>query len=484
MILNEYIEKGGQKLRLGYTTGSCAAAAAKAAAFMLLTGEKIPGVRVRTPKGIDLLLEVEDIRWEGVSPESPDVQAGIGTFPEIPCIYAYVSTDSPESAVFADKTAAETLLKAVSCAIRKDSGDDPDVTNGALIYARVSPSATPGIRIDGGEGVGRVTRPGLDQPVGAAAINSTPRAMIARAVREAVDELAEKARGQVLRRELAEKARGQVLRKEPAGKIPPGFDVTISVPAGRELAAKTFNPKLGIVGGISILGTTGIVEPMSEQALLDTIRTEISVRAREGWPILPAAPGNYGKQFFLDAYGFSLDTAVTSSNFICDTVKMAEDAGFTRMLFVGHIGKLVKVAGGIRNTHSQYGDRRMEILADIAEAVMKGAAPAGDIVEKGNTGEPPGTPADESAPETEIPIRSVLADCVSTDEAVRILRARGLAEPVLAEMTRRIQAVMQEWAGGRMQVEVIVFSNVHGELGRTQDAAAFMEELKSEKNAR
>lgn len=434
MRLDSYVEKGGQKLRRGYTTGSCAAAAAKAAARMLVTGEKLSYVRLLTPKGIELLLELEDIHCDEAS---------------------------------------------VLCAVRKDSGDDPDVTNGALVYACVAWSDQPGISIDGGEGVGRVTRPGLDQPVGTAAINSTPRAMIAQAVREAVSECFPGAL-QELSKERLDMQKRDLTREDtrPGRARCVGLSVTISVPEGRALAEKTFNPKLGIVGGISILGTTGIVEPMSEQALLDTIRTEISVRARERWPILPAAPGNYGKQFFLDAYGFSLDTAVTSSNFICDTVKMAAVAGFTRMLFVGHIGKLVKVAGGIRNTHSQYGDHRMEILADIAEAVMQGAAPTGGTVEKGNTGENPGAPADGSVPKTEMPVRSLLADCVSTDEAVRILQARGLAEPVLAEMTRCIQEVMQDWAGGRMQVEIIVFSNVHGELGRTPDAAAYIEELK------
>ena len=137
------------------------------------------------------------------------------------------------------------------------------------------------------------------------------------------------------------------------------------------MAAKTFNPKLGIVGGISILGTSGIVEPMSDRALLDTIRVEVRVLREEGLTILPAAPGNYGKNFFHEKYGFSLDAAVTTSNFIYDAVLMAAEAGFEQMLFVGHIGKLVKVAGGIRNTHSQYGDHRMEILLDIAKNVLE-----------------------------------------------------------------------------------------------------------------
>ena len=396
MEWNAYIEKGGQKLRLGYTTGSCAAAAAKAAVMMLLTGERVSAVRLKTPRGPELYLDIEDVR------------------------------SSPS---------------AVSCGVRKDSGDDPDVTNHALICAEAAFSDLPGVRIDGGEGVGRVTKPGLDQSVGNAAINSTPRRMIEEAVWEAVRE---------------------------SGRCPDprGFDVIISVPQGRELAARTFNPKLGIVGGISILGTSGIVEPMSERALLDTIRVEISVKRREGLTVLPAAPGSYGKSFFMDRYGFSLDTAVTSSNFVCDTVQMAAEAGFAGMLFVGHIGKLVKVAGGIRNTHSQYGDHRMEILTQIARDVTAG---------RGGDPHGAGSLAEEAA--------EALSDCVTTDEAVRILRESGLDKEVLAEMTRRIQAVMQSWADGKMRVEVLVFSNVYGELGRTEGAEEFLQILRRETRA-
>ena len=417
MELNEYIEKGGQKLRLGYTTGSCAAAAAKAAALMLLTGQRVLQVQLKTPKGLDLILEIEDI-----------------------CFW------NEKNAV------SNSCPHAVSCAVRKDSGDDPDITNHALIYAKAARSDIPGIRIDGGEGVGRVTKPGLDQPVGNAAINSTPRRMI----REAVLEILESRLSEASLQKTDSSDFASDQNRDPAQGIPRGLDITISVPQGRELAAKTFNPKLGIEGGISILGTSGIVEPMSDQALLDTIRVEIRVRKEEGLTILPAAPGNYGKNFFLEKYGFSLDTSVTASNFIYDTVKMAADAGFTKMLFVGHIGKLVKVAGGIRNTHSQYGDHRMEILTEIADS----------FIDKNSS--------------DYIGLRTALADCVMTDEAIRILKEYGIAEEVLSEMTRRIQAVMQEWAQGKMQVQVVVFSNVHGELGRTEKALDYMRILQEQ----
>ena len=392
MTMDRYVIKDDKKLRYGYTTGSCAAGAAKAAALMLVTGEEVNHVRLMTPKGFELLLEIEEI------------------------------------------TRSES---AVSCAVKKDSGDDPDVTNGTLVYAEVRCQDEPGITIDGGIGVGRVTKPGLDQPVGNAAINSTPRRMIAEAVREAAAE---------------------------AGKEKRGFAVTISIPDGVQLAQKTFNPKLGIVGGISVLGTTGIVEPMSDDALTATIETEISVRKGENFPILPMAPGNYGQSFMMDTYGFPLDISVATSNFIADSIGMAVKAGFKRILFVGHIGKLVKVAGGVRNTHSKYGDRRMEIMTAIAK----------DHV-----------PAEPMAA-----IASQLEDCVSTDEAVRILReesrnCRGKETDtgfdvgaVLNDMTLRVRNQMEEWAGGMASIEVVIFSNVYGELGKTSGAEAYMDELK------
>ena len=169
--MEEYLVKDGKRLRLGYTTGSCAAAAAKAAAWMLLTGRKKDTIRLQTPKGIELNLDVLNIQ----------------------------------------RSADE-----VRCAIRKDSGDDPDVTRGTLIFAAVRKSATPGVTIDGGEGVGRVTKPGLDQPVGAAAINSVPRKMIEENVREVCALVG----------------------------YDGGLDVTISAPEGEALAKKTFNPRL------------------------------------------------------------------------------------------------------------------------------------------------------------------------------------------------------------------------------------------------
>ena len=213
-----------KKMRTGYTTGSCAAAAAKAAVCMLLSGEVIQQVRLMTPKGVELDLEVEQIQRR---------QHG------------------------------------VRCAVRKDSGDDPDVTNGIYVYAEVRKEPEPGIYLDGGEGIGRITKKGLEQPVGAAAINRVPRQMILEAVKE------------------------QSIRYGYQG----GLSVIISAPEGKKLAAKTFNPRLGIENGISILGTSGIVEPMSEKALTDTIFLEMKMLKENGIDRCCVVPGNYGRDF-------------------------------------------------------------------------------------------------------------------------------------------------------------------------------------------
>lgn len=292
-IEDHFVQKDGKKLRFGYTTGTCAAAAAKAATVLLLTGDAPESVRIETPKGIALDLAVlEPVKGEGFA----------------------------------------------SCAIQKDSGDDPDVTNGVLVYARVAFSSAPGITIDGGEGVGRVTKPGLKQRVGEAAINPVPRDMIRRAVEQAAQD-----------RECRT-----------------GLSVIVSIPEGVALAKKTFNPRLGIEGGISILGTSGIVEPMSEDALIDSIALEIRQRKALGEPRLILAPGNYGADFFTEACGIAEARIVKCSNYVGKALETAIDAGFTEVLLAGHIGKLIKLSGGIMNTHSKEGDCRAELMAAAA----------------------------------------------------------------------------------------------------------------------
>jgi cobalt-precorrin-5B (C1)-methyltransferase len=233
--------------------------------------------------------------------------------------------------------------------------------------------------------------------------------------------------------------------------------VIISAPEGEKVAQKTFNPKLGIVGGISILGTTGIVEPMSDEAILATIKAEINIRKAEGRKVLLMAPGNYGLKFLSDNYGLSQDDAVTVSNFVYDSLEFAREAGFKEVLFVGHLGKLVKVAGGIKNTHSAYGDHRMEILSDIAKALLPEGEGSG--------------------------LLSKIQDCVMTDAAVELISEAGLRQQVAAEIADRIKSHMESWTEGEVAVETIVFNGDYEELVKSPSAGQFMEKIKLETKA-
>ena len=373
--MEEYVIKDGKRLRLGYTTGSCAAAAAKAAAWMLLTGHEKRTIDLLTPKGVSLTLDVLEI------------------------------TRTPDT---------------VSCAIRKDSGDDPDVTHDTLVFAAVQRTETPGVTIDGGAGVGRVTKRGLDQPVGAAAINSVPRRMI----RENVEE---------------------VMRLcDYCG----GLAVMISVPEGEALAKKTFNPRLGIEGGISILGTTGIVEPMSEQALLDTIRVELRQRRENGADYILLAPGNYGADYIRDFIGLDPKTAVLTSNFIGDSLEFCKEFGFHGALLIGHIGKFVKLAGGMWNTHSKFGDCRMEIIASHSAALGLRAERTEEILH-----------------------------CATCDDALRILDEEGLKDAFLVRLGQRI-GTMLGYKSGELQSGAILFSKEYGFLCETEHAEELLKTIR------
>ncbi|MBQ9272153.1 MAG: cobalamin biosynthesis protein CbiD [Mogibacterium sp.] len=366
-----------KELRSGFTTGSCAAAAAKAAAYMLLSGGVKENMTITTPKGSSFDAKILDI------------QRGPGF---------------------------------VSCAVRKDGGDDPDVTTGALIYAKVCLADEEGISIDGGEGVGRVTRPGLDQPVGSAAINSVPRAMIRQEVTEVASAFDHKG----------------------------GFSVIISVPEGEEIASHTFNPRLGIEGGISIIGTSGVVEPMSEKALTDTIRVELSQKKAEGNSIAFVSPGNYGLDFMRETYGMDLDRSVKCSNYIGLTVDMVNELGFEGMLLTGHAGKLVKVAGGIMNTHSREADGRMEIIA--AAAAREGAG-------------------------TDL-ILGILGS-LTTEEAFKKIKEAScgdLFERVARRLMDSIIACLRRRAGEDLRIECIMYTKENGLIAASEGALAMIEE--------
>lgn len=375
-----------RELRCGFTTGTCAAVAAKAAAAMLLMGNQLQHMKLMTPKGTEA---------------------------DLPLFHVVMKPDK------------------VWCAVKKDAGDDPDVTDQALIYASVelldetgegaSPAGCSFVRektgefeqlvLTASEGVGRVTKPGLSSPVGYPAINPVPRTMIF----DEVDEV----------RRTAD-YKGALL-------------ICIWIPEGRELAGKTFNSKLGIIGGLSILGTTGIVKPMSEEALTATISLELHMKAVAGLKRVILTPGNYGESFIKEQLNLPDGEGVTISNFIRQSCTMVKEEGFEQILFVGHIGKLIKVAGGVENTHSRYGDRRMEVLWDCAREFL--SSDKKEVILQSNT----------------------------METAAGILEEMGVLKPVMSEVVNRIKAYMTEWTGG-IPVEVITFSNTLGILSMTPDA--------------
>lgn len=345
----------GKFLRRGFTTGTCAAAAAKAAVWMLLHQENISSITVTTPHKDELTLAIDEASYER------------------------------DMAI---------------CAVKKDAGDDPDVTHGLLIFCEAK-KIEEGITLTGGPGVGRVTKPGLDQPPGEAAINSVPRNMIMSEVREVCQEAGYEG----------------------------GIHLEIRVPGGEEVAKKTFNPRLGIEGGISIIGTSGIVEPMSHQAIVETVKLELSQLARSGSTRVLLTPGNYGETFSKETLALSMNEHVSCSNYVGDAMDMAVEKGFSKILLVGHIGKLIKLALGLRNTHSSMGDGRMEAL--VACALEAGA-------------------------DAHL-LRQVLSS-VTTDAALKWIEDVGLLEETMRQVKRRVEETLQRWVDEEIRLGCICFT--------------------------
>lgn len=366
-----------KKLRSGYTTGTCAALAAKAAAKMIFQQKDVEKEIIITPKQVKIQTLIEDIKRQ---------------------------------------------KEKVSCAVRKDAGDDPDVTNGILVYAQVSLKKEPGIVIDGGIGVGRVTKKGLWQNIGEAAINKVPRQMIELAVKEILEEYGYEG----------------------------GAEVVISIPQGEEIAKKTFNERLGIVGGLSILGTSGIVEPMSEQALIDTIHVEMNVATENNQGILLVTPGNYGADFVRENLQLSLENAVKCSNYLGEMMDYAKEINVQKILLVGHVGKLIKLAGNIVNTHSHMADCRMEILG--VHAAMAGAEAA--------------------------TVKQIM-ECISTDEAIRIMKEQEVFSDAMNTIMEKIKYYISLRSENKYKIEVIMFSNEWGILGQTLGAETLVEEIRN-----
>lgn len=387
--MEEYVIKNQKRLRLGITTGTCSAAAAQAAAMQLLLGVESHAVTLRTPKGMTVSVPVY-----------------------------LLESDSRKA----------------SYKVVKDSGDDPDVTNGTDVCVTVefvkqrvceqkdgsqdrscafTSESFPYLTLDGGIGIGRVTKEGLEQAVGQAAINRVPRQMIFAAVAD-----------------VCEKA-----------NVCEPLHITVWMPEGETLAKRTFNPKLGIEGGLSILGTSGILEPMSEQAIVATIETEIRQLHAVGEEKVLVTPGNYGQAYASEYLGLDLAKSVKSSNYIGDTIDFAISYGMKDFLLVGNIGKLVKLAAGIFNTHSKVADGRGEIFA--VHAAMAGAG--ANVVQE-------------------------IYNCINTDRMLDVVEREGLREDVMQSILAAIEKHVDDRIGDAMRFGVIVFSEKYGYLGQTSDA--------------
>lgn len=366
--MEEYVYIDGKKYRRGYTTGSCATGAAKAAAHMAITKEKIEYINIDTPKGIPLTLKVKNINMED---------------------------------------------DYVSCSIKKDGGDDIDATHKMDIYAKAKITNDGVISIDGGQGIGKVTKSGLGIDIGQAAINKTPRKMIEDEVRKVIGSK--------------------------------GAEVMIFAPQGEEISKKTFNPRLGIVGGISIIGTTGIVEPMSDEGWKKSLSIELQMKKSQGIENIILVPGNHGEEFIRNL-GIDMKYVVRTSNFIGYMLKEAQRMGYKNILLAGHIGKYIKLSAGIFNTHSKVADARNEIL--IANlAMMK--APY-DFLLKINS-------------------------CVTTEGAVEILNQSKYIE-VYDIISNKCKERVDIYIGDEdINTEVMIFSMDKKLLGKSKEADKLLE---------
>lgn len=373
--MDKYILKNGKKLRCGYTTGSCVAAATKASILMLLTRKIIYSVEILTPSGIKFITDIDNI----------DINENY-----------------------------------VSCSVKKDGGDDIDATNGMDIYSKVTKCES-GINIYGGEGIGKVTRKGLKVDVGKSAINPVPLKMI-------------------------EDNTKQIFKSENYNG---GINILIYAPKGREIAKKTFNEKLGIIGGISILGTSGIVEPMSESAILETIKTEIDVFSEKNKEIILITIGNYGRDFVKNKFKIDLDKGIKCSNFIGETIDYACYCNFKRILLIGHIGKLIKIAGGIMNTHSRIADCRMEILA--AHCALCGIKL--DMIKQ-------------------------IMNCITVDEAIEIISKTKLEKEIFKSINKKIKEHLIYRTKGKLEIEFIIFDSNENIIMFSEKAFEFIEYIK------
>ena len=404
--MEEFVYIDGKKYRRGYTTGSCATAVSKAAVYMLLTNEKIDTVNIDTPKGIYL---------------------------SIPVVSSDIKKNEDTGEIYS------------ICSVQKDGGDDIDATNGIEIFAKATwvyedeidkseknfSFEGDGFCVFSGEGVGIITKKGLSVEPGRPAINPVPQKMIAKEVESVL-----KASGEnVLNDKNSLDNRKKVIK------------ITIFIPKGEEVANKTFNPRLGIVGGISIIGTSGIVEPMSDDGWKKSLSIELNMKKELGMDKIILVPGNHGESFISDRIGEN-SSVVRTSNFLGYMLMEANRMGFKKILLAGHIGKFIKLSAGIFNTHSKVADARNEIL--IANLALMGAST--ELVRK-------------------------IDSCLTTEEATDIVYENGFGE-VFDIICEKCKKRAEMHVDNEIEIEVFIFKMDKTVLGKSKNAEEMLDSFR------
>lgn len=404
--MEEFVYIDGKKYRRGYTTGSCATAVSKAAVYMLLTNEKIDTVNIDTPKGIYL---------------------------SIPVVSSEIKKNEDTGEIYS------------ICSVEKDGGDDIDATNGIEIFAKATwvyedeidkseknfSFEGDGFCVFSGEGVGIITKKGLSVEPGRPAINPVPQKMIAKEVESVL-----KASGEnVLNDKNSLDNRKKVIK------------ITIFIPKGEEVANKTFNPRLGIVGGISIIGTSGIVEPMSDEGWKKSLSIELNMKKELGMDKIILVPGNHGESFISDRIGEN-SSVVRTSNFLGYMLMEAKRMGFKKILLAGHIGKFIKLSAGIFNTHSKVADARNEIL--IANLALMGAST--ELVRK-------------------------IDSCLTTEEATDIVYENGFGE-VFDTICEKCKKRAEMHVDNEIEIEVFIFKMDKTVLGKSKNAEEMLDSFR------
>lgn len=344
-------------LRSGYTTGACAAAGVKAALILDTTGEAVDSVEITALDGTSLKIPIANV---------------------------------------------EKISDGIRAEVVKFSGDDPDITNGASVFTTMRKIHGDEIIFRAGVGVGRITKPGLQLPVGEPAINPAPRKLIQ-----------------------------NVAAEFNVG----GLEVEISIPAGVELAKRTLNPVLGVEGGLSIIGTTGVLRPMSEDAFKNSLIPQIDVAKAAGFDELIFVPGKIGETI-AKKIGFPDGAIIQTSNFIGFMLEAAAERQIGKVILCGHLGKLAKVAAGIFHTHNRVADARLETLAAYSAAE--------------------GLPANE--------VQKIL-DANTTEDAAQIIAANHV-ERVYQKIAARASLRAERYVFGKLKVNTILVDYAGNILGK------------------